>query len=349
MRTEMPAPTCVGTDRTRIRNLRRRKKRQIMRAIQRIQARQNQQKSIDHAPVANSSQTDLSVDESGTLARVHVRFGDNGQASKTTVEPVEMVCDPDAFDDLAESIVATDPDQDPDLSACEALSDASVDSDETEPPLPANLVFTCVEHGDTLDPEWRQRRRKRPHTMPVYPAELAYDAQQATLLADTSALADSSSHDTVEGRSAVQPTLVEYDQIPQLFRPPRAGDCIAYKTLALADDYTPRMTDWRVATVLTYDNVTDQVTLDSHPPPAPGSLNVGKRKLNSVTPSEAMGDEAEVNQQLRRSKQFVIDAPDDASFLVDQVDSATGTSTLTTESTVAWTSLLDVRLVPSSV
>ncbi|KAJ1982964.1 hypothetical protein H4R35_000090 [Dimargaris xerosporica] len=319
MHTEVPAPTRVGTDRTRIRNIRRRKKRQIMRAIQRIQARQIQQTLVDPTPVARSSQADHSVDELGALARVHVRFGDGGQACQTTVEPVEMVCDPDVFDDLAEPMVATDPDPAPNHPTSEPLSD------ESEPPLPTNLVFTCVEHGDAIDPEWRQRRRKRPHTVPVYPVELAYDAQQATLLADTATRPGASSHVTVEGHSPTQPPRVEFDQVAQLTRPLRAGDCIAYKMLTMADDFTPRMSDWRVATVLAFDSTTDQVTLVDRPSSPPSG------SLNAID---------------RQSTRLVIDAPDDASFIVDQVDATTGIGTLTTDRTVARVRLLDVRLVP---
>lgn len=127
---------------------------------------------------------------------------------------------------------------------------------------------------------YSRNRRKQQQNSKQY-TELTKEDQLNTKLTNVSVILQNTSFDNNEQGNedpeketsvVYEAVPLDYSKYPDLIGPPRPGDRLAYKVIELSETYTPEVSDYKEAIVVSYTPATKTVELDNQ--------QEGKSKLN---------------------------------------------------------------------
>ncbi|XP_063445135.1 coilin-like [Mytilus trossulus] len=142
---------------------------------------------------------------------------------------------------------------------------------------PSVLSTSYLSNGVAV---YSRNRRKQQQNSKQYP-ELTKEDQLNTKLTNVSVILQNTSFDNKqqgneypekETSAIYEAVPVDYSKFPDLIGPPRPGDRLAYKVIELSETYTPEVSDYKEAIVVSYIPATKTVELENQ--------QEGKSKLN---------------------------------------------------------------------
>ncbi|ORX96737.1 hypothetical protein K493DRAFT_314373 [Basidiobolus meristosporus CBS 931.73] len=255
-----------GMTLTQSRNARKRKKRQ-MRSLERNMMKQDPNRASETAPLdeppefyANPSASLVKNKKKGFLkemlntSRQHFRFE----------QPVEVEMEAGAgaeSGDIAQYV--------------DSGVTATPQNDSSQPVVlsPPRVYHSTVELGFNGNQSSRKNRKKTPRT----PLQREPSSQESPLKKEPS------SQETPPCASPVVAVLPDNGprnySIMEPLLSPRAGDLIAYKILEMTASYTPEISDYKEATVLSFDHSSNSITLKL----TPDALQVNQGEWDGIS------------------------------------------------------------------